>query len=268
MNSTSEKLQQIKEQGFHLDLDNVLKAAFENYKKIALFIGLLIFILILLFTIFIGSIATIAFSINDITMFMTNYDIYENSDLAKIFNFIVKVSGMAIIAPLTAGILKTIHNAQQNNPLKIKTVFSYYRSIYFKDLFISALIIAIVTNTIDPLLSILNDNEDNMSFLVLISIGLTIFNALAGTLTLFTIPLIIFGKLNAIEAIKGSFTIIFKKFWLILLLVIIAAFCSILLGLMAFCIGLFFTLPFFYSVQYIMYRDIMGIESEEDSYYC
>lgn len=267
MNSTLEKLQQIKEQGFHLDLDNVLKAAFENYKKIALFIGLLLFILILLFTVFIGSIATIAFSISDITMFMTNYDIYENSNLALIFNFIVKVSGMAIIAPLTAGILKTIHNAQQNNPSKIKTVFSYYRSVYFKDLFVSALIIAVVTNTIDPLLSILNDNEDNMSLLV--SLGLTIFNALAGTLTLFTIPLIIFGKLNAIEAIKGSFTIIFKKFWLILLLVIIAAFCSILLGLMAFCIGIFFSLPFFYSVQYIMYRDIMGIESEvEDSYNC
>jgi hypothetical protein len=37
----------------------------------------------------------------------------------------------------------------------------------------------------------------------------------------------------------------------------------IMLGLIAFCIGILFTMPFIYSVYYILYADIIGNQNEQ-----
>jgi uncharacterized membrane protein len=73
------------------------------------------------------------------------------------------------------------------------------------------------------------------------------------------IPLIIFGNLNAIDAIKGSFSLVSKNFWIILVLVIIIGI-FIGLGILALCIGILFTYPAWFSMIYIIYTKAMPIE--------
>src|SRR6478609_10544901 len=55
MNQTQERLLDIKKNGYQIDFANVFNHAFENYKKIALYAGLALFVFILLFSIFIGA---------------------------------------------------------------------------------------------------------------------------------------------------------------------------------------------------------------------
>ena len=90
-----------------------------------------------------------------------------------------------------------------------------------------------------------------LSFVINVSIGL---------LTLLTIPLIIFGNLSATAAIKGSITLVKKRFLVILLLLIVGFVGAFIIGIIALCIGIFFTLPFIYSLEYIIYRNAMSIE--------
>lgn len=78
--------------------------------------------------------------------------------------------------------------------------------------------------------------------------------------TTLAIPLIIFGKQKAIEAIQASISISSKQFFTIFLLLLVAFFGS-LVGLIGFCIGVLFTVPFNISMQYAIYDVIIGTEA-------
>jgi len=79
--------------------------------------------------------------------------------------------------------------------------------------------------------------------------------------TFLVIPLIIFGNLKVAEAIKGSFIIVSKQFFILLGLLIVAVIMA-MLGLIGFCIGIFFTIPFIYSMYYAIYKDNIGFDDE------
>jgi uncharacterized membrane protein len=88
----------------------------------------------------------------------------------------------------------------------------------------------------------------------LMALAITIFTAL-------TIPLIIFGDLNAIDAIKSSIIIVSKQPFTIILLLFVAGVGSAI-GLIGCCIGVVFTIPITYSVNYALYSAILNIEEE------
>jgi hypothetical protein len=67
--------------------------------------------------------------------------------------------------------------------------------------------------------------------------------------------------MDALDAMKSSATIYLKQPFLILGLLIVAGFAS-LIGLIGFCIGIFFTIPFVYSLSYTLYFSIIGTEKE------
>ena len=48
MKTTKEKIEEIKTNGYQIDFGNVFNHAFENYKKIALYAGLMIFVFAIL----------------------------------------------------------------------------------------------------------------------------------------------------------------------------------------------------------------------------
>jgi uncharacterized membrane protein len=77
-----------------------------------------------------------------------------------------------------------------------------------------------------------------------------------------TIPFIVFGKLNATDAIKSSCIIMVKKPFDLWALLIVAGLVSIV-GIIGCGIGLFFTIPFLYSMTYAIYAAIIGFESNE-----
>src|SRR5436190_1293816 len=55
MNQTQERLHDIKKNGYQIDFADVFNHAFENYKKIALYAGLVLFVFSVLFVLFIGA---------------------------------------------------------------------------------------------------------------------------------------------------------------------------------------------------------------------
>ena len=54
MNQTLEQLENIEKNGYQLDFGNVFNHAFENYKKIALYAGLVLFVFFVFLTILIA----------------------------------------------------------------------------------------------------------------------------------------------------------------------------------------------------------------------
>jgi uncharacterized membrane protein len=78
-----------------------------------------------------------------------------------------------------------------------------------------------------------------------------------------TIPFIIFGKLSSIDAIKSSIIIVSKQ-PLILLGLIIVSLIAAIIGIFGFCIGMLFTMPFVYSMNYMIYKNIIGIDSVKE----
>ena len=88
--------------------------------------------------------------------------------------------------------------------------------------------------------------------------------AIVVVFTFLVIPLIIFGNLKVAEAIKGSIIIVSKQFFILLGLIIVAVIMAIL-GLIGFCIGIFFTIPFIYSMYYTIYKDSIGFDEEAEA---
>jgi uncharacterized membrane protein len=77
--------------------------------------------------------------------------------------------------------------------------------------------------------------------------------------TLFTIPLIIYGKLNYTEALSKSVQLYAKQPIIILVAMLIAVI-GMLLGIFILCIGIIFTIPYLYAMHYALYAQAIGFE--------
>ncbi|WPR70562.1 hypothetical protein SLW70_11525 [Flavobacterium sp. NG2] len=253
MNQAQNRIESIKENGYTLEFENVFNLVFENYKKIAIYAGLIIFVFSVLFfaTVFISLSAY--FGMETITDMLKPENL-KPENLSK--EFILIYSGCAIIftcliSPFTAGFLKMAYCADKDQEFPISALFQYYKLSYFIELFIATFFITIfntgITNALD---------------LAGLPIVGSIITMLVSFYTLLTIPLIIFGKLKALEAIRTSIMIISKQPLVILSLVAVSMVAAIV-GLIVFCIGVLFTIPFLYSLYYILYKEIIGFEEIE-----
>jgi uncharacterized membrane protein len=77
------------------------------------------------------------------------------------------------------------------------------------------------------------------------------------------IPLIIFGKLKALEALEASILIVSKQPLILLGLIVVGSIAT-LVGLIGCCIGIVFTLPFLNSLYYAIYSEIIGFDSQTE----
>ena len=169
-------------------------------------------------------------------------------------NFILIVSGVSVLlsslfSPISAGLIKMAYCAERDEEFHVSTMFEYYKISYFKELFIATLLISIFST----LLSSLIDYAQIPFIGFIITVTITLF-------TILTIPLIIFGNLNAIEALKSSILIVVKQPLILLGLLVVGAI-STLVGLIGCCIGIVFTVPFMYSLYYAIYSEIIGFET-------
>jgi uncharacterized membrane protein len=141
--------------------------------------------------------------------------------------------------------------AQKDVEFKMRHFFSFYQWSYFKELFVATFIITLISSGIDGALT---------HFKVPVVGGIISFGI--GILTVLSTPLIIFGKQKAIGAIQSSIRLTSSKF-LTLFLLVFVAFLGSLVGLIGFCIGVLFTIPFSMSMQYAIYDSIIGFENNE-----
>ena len=90
-----------------------------------------------------------------------------------------------------------------------------------------------------------------------------IISILVSFFTILTIPLIIFSDLKAFEAITMSIKLVAKRPFILLALFIVALL-FVSLGIFALCIGILFTIPFMFSLYYVIYKSIIPIENTDE----
>jgi hypothetical protein len=248
MNFINNRLNEIRQNGYQIDLGELINESFENYKKIALLAGLALTIVIL--TLIIAAIFGMAYFI-DMENFSQESLIMDFATFtpAEIAMYIGGVSliGMFFV-PFTAGLIKICHDVETKDEVSFSNIFDCYKASYLKDLLLSSLIISLITATFTIGLQILH----------LEWVG-TLMSYIVGILLCLTIPLIVFGGLSAISAISNSIIVVLKQPLIIFLALLLAVIGSCV-GLIAFCIGIFFTLPYLYSMYYIIYKKSVGFE--------
>ncbi|MGQ7947385.1 hypothetical protein [Flavobacterium sp. WC2509] len=251
MNQTLQRLLDIEKNGYQIDFGNVFEHAFENYKKIALYAGLVILIFIFSFFIF-TTISLVSF------LDLTTLTKELSPEKLKIENLsqseLLVIGGISLVfsclfSPFQAAFLKMAHHGDRDEEFTISSLFSYYKMPYLKEIIISTFLISTISFSLTTLLS--NVKLEILGTIITYFISFT---------TILTIPLIIFGNLNAVNAIKHSILIVLKQPFILLGLMIIAII-GAFVGIMACCIGFLFTMPFIYSMNYAIYCAIIGIDN-------
>jgi hypothetical protein len=256
MKPVKERIEAIGTNGYDLDFGTVLEHAFENYKKIALYAGLmLLFFFIALAVLFmIGMISYVGMeNMEEFSKRITQFSELKEKPLDIVLQInagMLLLSGL--LNPFMAGFFKMADCAEKGEEFHVSTMFTYYKSPYFANIFIAIFIITLVNLGLSTLLEIAGLNI----------IG-TLISLILSFVTFLVVPLIVFGKLNAIDAIKSSIIIVSKQ-PLVLLGLIIVAFIGAMIGIFGFCIGILFTMPFVYSMNYVIYSSIIGIDSESE----
>ena len=269
MNTTIKRLKEIKSNGYTLDFAAVLEHTFKNYKKIALYAGLMLLVsIILLFVVVMTGIVAYV-GVENFEAF--GEKLKEYSTLKELPLEVTLSLNMGLIIfssllnPFMAGFLKMADCGENGEEFNVSTMFSYYKLPYFFHLFISFMFITVVSTAIGLL----------CDYAGLIGLNL-LFSFLISFLTIFTGTLIIFGKLNAFDAIFSSISIVSKQALQLFRFVTIPVFSVVLgllfiteiggiFGLIGFLILLFFTMPYIYSMNYIVYKTIVGIEDASES---
>ena len=258
MKPIKDRIEEIKINGYQLDFGDVFNHAFENYKKIALYAGLVIFIFAVVFGVLLAGAINYLFDVSTLNENAIEDLIEKLKSQTTSVNFILifivsNVLFTSLISPLKAGFLKMADCGEKNEAFHLSSIFSYYKAPYFMEIFIATMVLSIISITLSMLL--------NLSGIQAIGILATYTLSF---ISLLTIPLIIFGKLKALEAIKTSIMLVMKQPFVLLGLIIVAFFAS-MVGFIGCFIGVFFTIPFLFSINYSIYSAIVGVDSQNDS---
>ncbi|EIA08768.1 hypothetical protein [Flavobacterium frigoris] len=254
MNSQKNRIEEIKANGYQLDFANVFNIAFENYKKIALYAGSLILIFSVIIFAIVAVVIISFFGIAALAKMMNpeNITTQLESGNFKLIYMSMGVLFSCLISPLAAGLIKMAYCAERDEEFHVSTIFEYYKAPYFKELFIAVLLISSVTSGLAIVLE----------YAGVPLIG-SLINLVISFFTLLTIPLIIFADLKAVDAISSSFTLVLKQPLVLLGLIVVAGIAS-MVGFIGCCIGIFFTIPFTYSMYYALYSEIVGFDSQNE----
>lgn len=254
MNLKKNRIEEVIRNGYPLDFANVFNKAFENYKKIALYGGLIIFVFMVLLIVIIAStgialLGAASLSQESIEGLARSMESLTGTALLTYMGASILFS--CLISPIQAGLIKMAYCAERDEEFHVSTVFSYYTTKHFVQIFVATFLILVASNGISMGL--------NNAGLTLVG---PIISMVISFFTILTIPLIIFSDISAIDAIKYSFSIVLKQ-PLILLGLIVVAIIGSMVGFIGCCIGVFFTLPFMYSMYYSMYNEIIGFDTEQ-----
>jgi uncharacterized membrane protein len=242
------KVERIANQGYELEFGHVLDNAFANFKKIFGVAGIsFILFCVILFAFLFGFIG-IAYGFSDFASNLTGLNPDFMSGTTLIIFLLVTTLFSALLSPINAGFIRMAYLADINENFGVDTMFYYFKTKYFKDIFIATLLISIVTVLLSQLLEVLGFKIIG----VLLTYVVYFF-------TFLTIPLIIFSDLTAVQAISMSFKLILKNPLIILGLLILSV-VLVFLGIIALCIGIFFTMPFLFSMYYCIYKEILPLD--------
>ncbi|HLO73181.1 MAG TPA: hypothetical protein VK164_04530 [Flavobacterium sp.] len=237
-------------EGYNLDLGSLIDESFATFKKTFLIAGLGMLIISIVMIIIYMGIFGVIYGFANISETMTSIEMKATEPAFIIGNAIVTMFFSALFAPITAGFIHLNHLANTNQEIQIGTIFDFYKAPFFKQIFMSYLIIGFTTAVVTSLLTFMEFELLNMLFQIVIALFST-----------FTIPLIIYGEQNYIEAITKSIQLFIKQPFIIIIALIIAGI-GMLIGIFALCIGLIFTISYLYSMYYAIYAQAIGFDDK------
>lgn len=249
MKTAQKRIEAIREHGYELDFTITFNHAIEIYKKTFLMAGFtLLILLVVTAAIVLVGIGNVIELPNQNMQNILDFQLQHFSATGIVVYFFSMAALTALFAPVNAGLIKICYEAEMERPFSIGTAFQYYKAPYFLPLVLATLIIAVISLAINTALE----------FVGIQLVG-TIISFLVGISTCMTIPLIIFGNLNASEAIRGSIIVISRHPLTILALIVVASIVAAL-GLIGCCIGIVFTIPIVNAAYYSIYVHSVGIE--------
>jgi hypothetical protein len=251
-----DRIEELKNNGYQLDFGTVFENAFENYKKIAIYAGLMLLVFSILMAILFMAGLVAYIGVDHLEEFANKMKQLQGVKVMPIEIALPLNAGIilfsTIINPFMAGFLKMADCGDKDEEFHVSSMFSYYKVPYFSNLTLSVFIIGFISTGLTMLLQ-----YSGYSFTgTIISLTISFF-------TILTVPFIVFEKMNAIEAIKSSCTIVSKQPLVIIGLIIVAAIGGVI-GIFGLCIGVFFTMPFMYSMNYTIYKTIIGIDDTSE----
>ena len=238
-----------------LDFGNVFNDAFEIYKKSFAPMALAIAIVFAVFLVLYLAFFPLLFGLGFMEYFALAAE--DPGYVAAIsqsprYLLVMALFGLlmsAVIAPLTAGLINMCRNVKHNIPISTGQLFHYYKSKYLGNLLVASLIISLVS-------SVFSVTFQSIGMPVLVYIP----TLLITTFTIVMIPLIIYKENNATDAIKNSFNAVGTNFMVVLGLVIVGFVCACV-GAIACGIGIIFTFPFYFAIQYSIFAHLLGDET-------
>lgn len=239
--------------GYSLEIGNIIDSSLEIFKKIVWTAGLgyfLVFSLLIIITLIGVNLFVDIDQLKEFTELMQDPAFLENNPNIMFYNAIAIVGMGIIFAPLNAGFLYLCRLAHLNKEFSISDLFKYYTNKKAMDLILGTLIVSLISFGFSIALELVNLKL--VSFVISISISL---------FTLLFIPLILFADQNFSQALSKSIKLVVKSPFTILGAMIIGVLFAFV-GLIALCIGMLFTLSFMSCVQYTIYDKIIGFNNE------
>ncbi|VXB69158.1 conserved membrane hypothetical protein [Flavobacterium sp. 9AF] len=243
-NKISEKIRN----GYNLDLGKLIEDCFEIYKKIFLIAGLGYLLISIFFAALYFFILIIAFGASNMAQWAIELQETRTSAIYIISISIISIIVSAIVAPINAGFLKLCLQAKNKQQLQINTLFEYFKSKYIKDIILGSIVVTLTT-------LIFNLFLERMGLVLLVYI----VHYIATVFFILFLPLVIFSEQNFSDALKNSVLLVAKKPLPIFLAILIAVI-GMFVGLIAICIGIFFTLPIINAMAFSIYDNIVGVE--------
>ncbi len=179
----------------------------------------------------------------------------QQSPIYLLKQMLVNVIIALLFAPINAGLIKLCRDADKTGEVNFGTIFKYYKGEYFGRLILAVLITAMVSGFL------------NIAFSFIPFVGGLIYMVVVlvfAILISFVQPLIIFGNLDLGKAFSLSFKIAGKFFWPVLGYSLLFGLLTGL-GLIACCIGIFFTAAFIPVCNYLLYKYAVGFPEDEET---
>lgn len=250
------RIEKLINENYSLDIGKVVNHSFELWKKTISFSVLFTMIILALLGIYYFVIMSIVFGgiANFLSIFNSNpLDSVAYLQASKNIPYLLLGSLLlqVVIQPIFAGYLSILYKADCNKSYTINDFFTFYRQPYFGQIVIFCVITSFAVSILSQLFILLHlPSYINTLFSVFVSIG-----------SYLMLPFIIFNDFSAINALKNSFQITFKKtpsYFAILVLSLIFA----VIGIFGIVIGFLFTFSFIAIFHYATYAQVLGINLE------
>jgi hypothetical protein len=241
-------MEEFKNTNRNFDIGECINEAFVIYKKTALIAGLAFMSLMAVIMVFVF-IGIAAFTnIENLAETMKNFKPETFGVKGNLIYFGIMLAFSVLVAPFNAGLLKMMQQADNDEEIQFSSIYSYVNSKYFGQIVIFSIILTTIGFGSNLVLTMILPQMLASVLGIVISVTVT-------TMTIIAMSLIIFKNLSAVDALKSSINNVSTQFFLVLLLAILSQIMSFV-GVFACCVGMFFTIPFYYAMQYVLFKKL------------